>query len=127
MATIAYTTTLRTQVEDLVGKVLSGQLLEAYDTYYAEGVEMQENTHPPTIGRAANRVREEQFLASVAEFHSAEAPSILVDGDQAVIHWVLEFTNIAGERVRLDQLAHQVWRDGQVVRERFFYDTGAAQ
>jgi len=40
-----------------------------------------------------------------------------------VIHWLLEFTGGDGKRYRLDQLAHQEWKDGRIVRERFYYDS----
>ena len=45
--------------------------------------------------------------------------------DQAVIEWALDFTDTQGNRVRLEQVAVQEWREGRVVRERFYYDTNA--
>jgi len=126
MATIA-TTTNRALVNDLVQQVLNGQALDAFETFYADHVKMQENAAPPTVGKAANREREKQFFGSIAEFHRGEAPTVLVEGDQAVIHWVMEFTNTSGQRVVLDQLALQTWSDGQIVGERFFYNAGGTQ
>lgn len=116
---------VRNQVEDLVKLVQSGHLLEAFDKYYAEDVVMQENSYPATAGKAVNREREIQFLSSVKEVHEATAKFTLVDGEQAVIGWVLDFTNTEGKRLRMDQVAHQTWADGQIIRERFYYDTGS--
>jgi ketosteroid isomerase-like protein len=112
-------------VSQLVAHVTQGRILEAYDALYAENVVMQENNNPPTVGKAANRVREEQFVGSVKEVHENLAANVLVDGNKAVIEWVLEFTNQDGARLKFDQIALQTWENGQITEERFFYDSGS--
>lgn len=112
-------------VSQLVAHVTQGKILEAYDALYAENVVMQENNNPPTVGKAANRVREEQFVGSVKEVHVNRAANVLVDGNKAVIEWVLEFTNQDGVRLKFDQIALQTWENGQITEERFFYDSGS--
>lgn len=114
---------LRERVQDLIQKVETGQAMEAFEAYYAEDIAMQENGNAPTVGKAENRVREEQFLASVAEWHEGRAVSYVVDADRAAIHWLLEVTFTNGQRARLDQIAYQTWKNGQIVHERFFYNT----
>ena len=115
----------RNNVTQLVAMVEAGQLLEAFEQFYADEVVMQENTNPATVGKDANRVREIEVLSSVKEVHVNRSKGVLVDGDEAVILWELEFTNQDGVRIRLDQVAHQQWRDGKIVRERFVYDSNA--
>lgn len=107
----------------------SGKLLEAFDTYYAEGVKMQENANDPFQGKATNRKREEQFLASVKEWTSFEVKSIGVDADGhtgdsgvAIVETSFSFINQDGENVSRDQVSVQHWRDGQIEHERFYYD-----
>jgi ketosteroid isomerase-like protein len=126
MTTIANTTTdIRAKATDLVQLVLSGKALEAFDTYYADDVSMQENTQAPMVGKAANRAREEQFFATIAEFHNAEAPEIIVDGESSVIKWKMDVTTVDGTRLTYEQLALQTWRDGRIVSEQFFYDSAS--
>lgn len=115
----------RDKVKDLVQLVSSGQLMEAFETYYAENVEMQENRKEPMVGKGANRERERQFVESIESVHSVATPSIVVDGDEAVVQWVMDVTLKGGVRITMDQLAHQTWRDGRIVKERFFYDSAA--
>ncbi len=115
----------RTRVNDLITRVQQGAILEAIEEFYADDVTMQENRQPPTIGKAANRERERAFLASVARLHESRAPSILIDGDRVVIHWILDYTATDGTRYSLDQLAFQTWRGDRIVAERFFYDSAA--
>ena len=112
----------RDHVTRLVRYVEANRILDAIDELYDEHVSMQDNHNPPVVGQAANRERERQFFGGIT-LHQHRALSIAVDGDQAVIHWLLEFTGGDGKRYRLDQLAHQEWKDGRIVRERFFYDS----
>jgi len=109
-------------VHTLVALVQNGQILEAFEQFYHDDVSMQENGGVPTVGKDANRAREEQFVGFVTEVHENKAASVVVDGDQTVIHWNLEFTAADGKRYRYDQLAHQKWQDGRIVSERFFYN-----
>ena len=126
MTTIAYTTIkIRAKAHDLVSLVLAGKALEAFDTYYADDVSMQENTQPPMVGKAANRAREEQFFATIAEFHNAEATEIIVDGDRSVVKWKMDVTTTDGTRLTYEQLALQTWNGGLIAAEQFFYDTAS--
>ena len=83
---------------------------------------MQDNHNPPVVGKAANRERERQFFGGIT-VHQNRALSVTVDGDQAVINWLFEFTGGDGTRYRMDQLSHQEWKDGRIVKERFYYDS----
>ena len=116
--------TTRDQVHRLVRYVESNRILDEIDELYDEHVSMQDNQNPPTVGKAANRERERQFFGGIT-VHQNRALSVAVDGDQAVIHWLFEFTGGDGKRYRMDQLAQQEWKDGRVVRERFYYDSAS--
>ena len=56
-------TTLMEKINDLNNLVVQGKSLEAFDKYYDDEVVMQENENPPTIGKIANRKREEEFFS----------------------------------------------------------------
>ena len=113
----------REQVQELVGYVQAGRIPEAIERFYADGATMQENRQPPTVGKAANLARELAFGDSVERWHEVTARSIAVDGDQVLIEWGFEYTTREGQRIRMEEIAQQTWRDGKIVRERFFYDS----
>jgi ketosteroid isomerase-like protein len=113
----------RERVQELVGYVQAGRIPEAIERFYADGATMQENRQPPTVGKAANMARERAFGDSVGRWHEVTARSIAVDGDQVLIEWVFEYTTREGQRIRMEEIAQQTWRDGKIVRERFFYDS----
>ena len=48
-----------------------------------------------------------------------------MQGDNAVIHWVLDVRLKNGERLLLDELAYQTCQGDRIVQERFFYDPNA--
>ena len=110
---------------ELVRQIEQWKLLEAFEEFYADDVVMQENLNPPTVGKAANRERERGFVSWVAQVHESRANEVLVDGDDVVIHWTMEYTTTDGQRIRSDQLALQKWRGDRIVRERFVYDPTA--
>lgn len=124
MSSVA-TPTVREQVLELVALVEKGAILDAFERFYAEDVVMQENTKEPTVGKAANREREQNFVNYVKDVHENRAAAVAIDGDTVFIVWHFEFTGVDGTRLRYEQVAQQEWKDGRIVRERFTYDPTA--
>src|SRR3712207_5031535 len=118
-----YPMSTRERVQELVRYVQAGRLPQAIQEFYADGATMQENRQPPTVGKQANLVREIAFGDSVEQWHEVSARSVAVDGDQVYIEWVFDYTKRDGQRVRMEEIAQQTWRDGRIERERFFYDS----
>ena len=78
---------INTQVQSVIDGILSGKILETFDTYYANDVIMSENRTEERVGKAANREYEIQFLDNVHEFHGAKVGRVIVDGDHAAVEW----------------------------------------
>ena len=104
--------------------VLSGKALEAFEKYYADDVVMQENSDEPRVGKEANRKAEEEFFASLAEFHEGKVLASAVNGDTSFSEWFMDVTFKNGYRYKLAQVAVRKWKDGKVIHERFFYNKG---
>ncbi len=126
MTTATLATPVAALEQELNAAVLAGQILEAFDRYYADDVVMQENAATPTAGKAANREREIKFLESIEQFHGAQCLGSATAGDTSYSEWVLDVTFKGGVRVKLEQVAVRRWRHGQVVHERFYYNAGNA-
>jgi ketosteroid isomerase-like protein len=101
--------------------ILAGNILNAFETYYADDVVMQENDLPPFTGKGVNRKREEEFVNSVQEFHSAKLLGEAVNGDTSYSEWEYDLTFKNGTRTQLQQVASRRWKNGQVSHERFYY------
>ena len=110
--------------KQLNDQVTQGDILGAFDKFYAENVTMQENSEEPTAGKAANRKREEDFVASVDQIHSVKLLRSAVNGDTSFGEWEFDATYKGGARVKLTQVAVRRWKNGQIVQERFYYNKG---
>ncbi len=108
----------------LNAQILQGDILGAFDRFYAEDVVMQENSLPVFEGKAFNRKREEEFVASIEQFHGAKILSAAVSGDVSFSEWEMDVTFKGGFHVVLAQVAVRRWKDGLVANERFYYSKG---
>ena len=119
-------TDLAARVDDLVSYIRAGRILEAMREFYADDVSMQENNNPPTVGLEANYAREEQFVSSVKQWKSLNVEAVAVDRQRGktLVQLNFEFDAVDGKALKYDQVAVQTWRDGRIVHEKFYYDTG---
>ena len=111
---------VRDHVQAVIDGILRGEILETFDRYYADDVVMSENGVDPREGKAANREYEKAFVDGVT-FHGATLGEVIVDGDRAAVEWTFDLTPRGGERVQQHQVALQVWRGDQIVRETFYH------
>lgn len=120
---------IRDHAQSIIEHMQQGKVLEAFETYYAEDCVMQENANPPTIGKDANREREKEFLANIKEWKSLDIAALTADSDSdtgtTMMELSFDFINQQDQPVRYEQVAVQTWNDGKIVKERFYYDTGA--
>ena len=109
------------KIEDLNDLVLKGKALEAFEKYYHDEVVMQENESPPTIGKEANRKRENEFFSSITEFRSAKPLKITVGENISMVQWQYDYTHKHWGVRNYTQVSVQEWREGRIIKEQFFY------
>jgi hypothetical protein len=112
---------LKAAFEDIKQLVLQGNAMQAFEKYYGEDVVMQENENLPTVGKAANRQRKEEFFAKVVEFRGAEVKNVAFGENVIISEWFLDYTHQDWGKRTYDQVSVQEWKDGKIVRERFYY------
>src|SRR5258706_10529418 len=108
----------------LNAQILQGDILGAFDRFYADDLTMQENSLPPTAGKAANRKREEEFVGSVEQFHSGKVLASAVSGDVSFSEWEMDVTFKGAGRFVMAQAAVRRWKNGRVANKRFYYSKG---
>ena len=113
--------TLLQKVEDLNKLVVQGRALEAFEKYYHDDVVMQENENAPTIGKEANRNRENEFYAAVTEFRSATPGKIAVGDGISMVQWQYDYTHRDWGVRHYSQVSVQEWKDDKIIKEQFFY------
>lgn len=111
---------------DLQNMVNSGQLMEAFEKYYADDVTLVEATGEKFEGKEACRTHEHEFLGKVGEFHGAGVNKITSNEDDGTTMsevW-MDVTFKGGPRVKLEQVCVKKWEGDQVAEERFYYNPG---
>ena len=101
--------------------VLQGRIMEAFEKFYAPDVIMQENEQTPTIGKETNRKREEEFISSLIDFRKAEVLDVAVGNQVSMVKWMYDYTHKDWGVRKYTQVSVQHWRNGQIVKEQFFY------
>ncbi len=116
---------IKENVEQLNNMILQGDILGAFDKFYAEDVVMQDNETPLREGKAACRGFEESFVNNLEEFRGAEVKNILVSEEAGVstVEWGFDYTHKEWGVRNYTQVSVQQWKDGQIVNEKFIYNS----
>lgn len=102
-----------------------GKFLDAIQEFYADNATMQENQRPPRIGMAALLENERRVLRSIKEIRVNRAASFVIDGNRSAINWIYDFIDFDGRSHPRNEIAYQLWHDGKIIEERFYYDPNA--
>ncbi len=115
-------TTVAALDAELNEMILAGKIFPAFEKFYAEDCVMQENTSEPRVGKEANREYEEQFHASVEEFHGVRLLASAADDEVTLSEWEWDITFKEGGRTKLNQVAVRRWAGDKISHERFYYN-----
>ena len=124
---IMSTVDLQQRLNDLFGYIRQGKIIEAITEFYDKDVKMQENANPPTAGQAANVEREKQFMSGVKEWKGFNVTASAVGDDVTFYECNLDFIATSGQLVHMEQVVVAKWKNGKIVHERFYYDSGAGK
>ena len=111
------------RIQELLEYVQQGRIMDAMTEFYSEEVVMEEPMYGKTEGLAANLEREQHFVDSVKEFRGFEAKNVSVGENSAIYENVMDWVDVKGQEIHVEQVAVQEWKDGKIVRERFYYAT----
>ncbi len=115
---------LQQRLNDLFGYVRQGKIIEAMNEFYDKDTKMQENAHPPTVGLAANIEREKQFLSGVKEWKGFNVSASGIGDNVTFYESTIDFIATNGQPVHLEQVSVARWKNGKIVHERYYYDSG---
>lgn len=110
------------RIHELLEYVRSGRIMDAMREFYADDVVMEEPMYGRTEGLAANLEREQKFVDSVKEFRNFEVRNVAAGEDCSFYENVMDWLGADGEDYHIEQIAVAEWKDGKIVRERFYYD-----
>ncbi len=111
------------KAQDIYDMLAQGQLMDAFEKYYADNVVITE-PRGTWEGKDACRQHELDFLAMVKEFNGMGVTAIgsnEATGTTFVESW-MEVTFHNDYRVKMEQVSVQHWQGDQIVKEQFYYD-----
>lgn len=109
------------KIHELKEMFVEGKGLEAFDKFYADDVVMQENEQEPTVGKEANRNREEEFFQKVTEVRKAVPLNVAVGENCTMVEWDFDYTHEDWGIRNYRQVSVQEWKDGKIIKETFYY------
>lgn len=120
-------TNLQQRLDSLFGYIRQGKIIEAMNEFYDKDTVMQDNANPPTKGLAANIEREKQFMSGVKEWKGFNVTAQGVGDNVTFYECSLDFIATSGQPVHMEQVVVAKWKNGKIVHERFYYDTGVSK
>lgn len=118
------TANLQQRLNDLFGYIRQGKIIEAMNEFYDKDIVMQENAHPPTKGLDINIGREKQAISGVKELTGFTVTASGVGDNVTFYESTSDFVTTSGVPGHVEQVSVAKWKNGKIVHERFYYDTG---
>ena len=109
------------KISTLNDMILQGKALEAFEEFYHEQIVMQENDNEEFVGKEINRKREEEFFASITEFRGAKPLKVAIGENTTMVEWHFDYTHKDWGVKNYIQVAVQDWKDGKIIKEKFYY------
>lgn len=113
--------TLLENVGDLNDMLLQGQQIEALEKFYDPGVEVQENDKDPVRGKDNAIEAKKAFLAGIKAIRCVKPLKVAVGEGTTMVEWQVSYESIEGKAQQFTQVAVQEWKNGQIVKEKFYF------
>ncbi len=100
--------------------ILEGKNDEAFVKYYDENVVAQENDEPERHGREQWRAARAEMGKNI-EKGDMKLLANAANGDVSFSEWDMTIEMKGMGTMRIQQVAVRRWKDGRIVRERFYH------
>jgi limonene-1,2-epoxide hydrolase len=115
---------LQQRLQDLLNHIRQGKIIEAMNEFYDKDTVMQDNGNPPTKGLAANIEREKQFMSGVKEWKGFNVIAQGAGDNVTFYESTTDFITTNDQSIHLEEVSVAKWKNGKIIHERFYYDTG---
>ncbi len=124
--TATATTSTKAVAEELVALCRVGRNMDAINKLYSPQIVSVESVGSELMPKEMSGIdairKKNEWWVENNEVHSAEANGPFVGDDQFAVHYDFDVTfKPTGERMRMTEMALYTVKDGQIVREEFFY------
>jgi ketosteroid isomerase-like protein len=113
------------RARDLASMAGQGKTMEAFEKYYHDDCLIREMpTGEVRKGKEAQRQAIQQWFGMVKELHGGGVGAITADEENNVTcseSW-FDITFQDGNRTKMEEVAVQHWKEGQIIEEKFYYN-----
>ncbi len=112
------------KAKDIMDKVLSGRILQAFEEYYHEDVVMIEGSGDVRKGKDVSRKSIKRFMARLEAWNDGKVIAITSDEEKGItmIESWIDVTFHGGMHIKMEQVARQKWLGDKIIEERFYYN-----
>ena len=100
--------------------IIQGKSVDAFQQFYSEDVVAQENDEPVRVGRDAWMRARQDMEKHITKFN-AHMLAHAASGDTSFSEWEYDVELGTMGAMKISQVAVRRWKDGLVVRERFYH------
>ena len=100
--------------------IMEGKSTDAFLMFYAEDVVAQENDEPERVGRDAWMRARQEMEKNIKKF-DARVLAHAANGDTSFSEWEYDIELEGMGAMHIAQVAVRRWKDGRIVRERFYH------
>lgn len=118
---------LKKQLTELDAQVLAGDILGAFDHFFADACTTFSNEQDRTHSKAQKREALVWFLSNIEYTNRIELlGEPVIEGDVTTSNFVFDFTNRQGEHLVWNELLRRTWKGGLVISEQYLTAQPAA-
>ena len=118
------------RAQKLMEMVGQGQMKEAIDEFYADNVVIVEANGDSFEGKEKQKERIDEWQASLEAMHGGGVYAI-TSNEGAGVTMIESFVDVqfkgAPAAIKFEEVAVQNWKDGKIVKERFYYNAAGMQ
>ena len=111
---------LQELIKAMIEMVSNGQLIDAAEKYYAPTIKTIEYDGSVTEGKQAAMKKLNDFVDSIQKVKQIELRRSVSDDHASFSEYILDFDMKDGSNVYLHEIIRSLWKNGQVVEERYF-------
>lgn len=111
---------LKKQLTELDAQVASGDILGAFDHFFADACTTFSNEQDRTHSKEQKREALVWFLSNIERTNRIELiGQPVIEGDVSTSNFIFDFTNRQGENLVWNELLRRTWKGGLVVSEQY--------
>ena len=111
---------IATQTNEMDQMIVSGQIVEAVKTFFADTATTSDYNNVKTSNKAEMVEKMEGFLGAISEVNEISHHKTWVDGNSSLSEFTFHFDMKDGMKIYWHEIIKREWANGEVIHESYF-------